>query len=252
MLPFLAGMFTKAAVGKAILGTVGAAAVGAVQRKQAKKDLAEQRAYDEGAMQRMRDAASNAGFNPLTALRAGALSSFNTPGRILPTGGAAFAAQYLGDAIGEAFDKKANEPIEKYNAEIRRLEILQREADLSISRATLGQLKTPKALTGPEMPGKISNQYSQITVSKLPPRTSETAFQQSPPFLGPNIVTPAPTPSADAMEQQYGEPVSWAYGVSKLVADMYATGILAGERWAKQHGKVYGFNNPARGKLVRE
>ena len=121
-------------------GLITSIITGAISRRQAKKDLAEQRAYDEGAMQRMRDAASKAGFNPLTALRMGALSSFNTPGRVLPPGGAAFAAQYLGDAIGEMVDKKANEPIEKYNAEIRRLEILQREADIKLSRATLGSL----------------------------------------------------------------------------------------------------------------
>lgn len=165
MLPFLAGMFTKATLGKAILGTVGAAAVGAVQRKQAKKDLAEQRAYDEGAMQRMRDAASKAGFNPLTALRAGALSSFNTPGRILPPGGAAFAAQYLGDAIGEAFDKKANEPIEKYNEELRKVKLEQAKLDLSISRATLGQMAPKPDLYAPYgefIPVRVGNNTQQL------------------------------------------------------------------------------------------
>ena len=124
-LPFLA---------KTLVGAGVSAAVGNYQRKQAMKD---QRIAEETQFQRMRDAASRAGFNPLTALRAGALSSY--AGTTLPPGGAAFAAQYLGDAIGEAFDKKANEPIEKYNAEIRKLELEQRKADLSISRATLGQ-----------------------------------------------------------------------------------------------------------------
>lgn len=163
--PLITGMFTKAAVGKAILGTVGSAAVGAIQRKQAKKDLAEQRAYDEGAMQRMRDAASKAGFNPLTALRAGALSSFNTPGRNLPPGGAAFAAQYLGDAIGEAFDKKANEPIEKYNSKIRELEIKQREAELNISRATLGQMSANSDVYAPYgeyIPVRVGNNMQRL------------------------------------------------------------------------------------------
>jgi hypothetical protein len=120
-LPFLA---------KTAVGMVASAAVGNYQRKQALKD-------QENSMARMRDAASRAGFNPLTALRAGALSGFQQG---LPPGGAAFAAQYLGDAIGEAFDKKANEPIEKYNAEIRKLEVAQREVDLKLSRATLGNL----------------------------------------------------------------------------------------------------------------
>lgn len=181
MLPFLAGMFTKAAVGNAILGTVGAAAVGAIQRKQAKKDLAEQRAYDEGAMQRMRDAASNAGFNPLTALRAGALSSFNTPGRVLPPGGAAFAAQYLGDAIGEAFDKKANEPIDKYNAEIRKLELEQRKLDLSISRATLGQLSAPKTQLNIPPAGQKIGSSIQTTVL---PSTGASIAQEALDMLG--------------------------------------------------------------------
>lgn len=133
------GLFTKAAVGKAVLGAGASLAVGNIQRKQAMKD---QRIAEETQFQRMRDAASRAGFNPLSALRAGALSAYG--GTALPPGGAAFAAQYLGDAIGEAFDKKANEPIEKYNAEIRKLELEQRKMDIKLSRATLGGLNKPK------------------------------------------------------------------------------------------------------------
>lgn len=109
-------------------------------RRSAKKDLAEQRAYDRDAFVRLREDAERAGINPLTALRAGALSSTNTPGRILPPPGGAFAAQFIGDVAAAMFDKKANESIEKYNAEIRKLEVAQREADLNLSRATLGTL----------------------------------------------------------------------------------------------------------------
>lgn len=171
MWPLLTQLFTKATVGKALLGTASSLAVGAIQRKQAKKDLAEQRAYEEGSLQRMRDAASAAGFNPLTALRAGALSAFNTPGRILPPGGAAFAAQYLGDVIGEVFDKKANEPIEKYNAKIRELEIKQREAELSISRATLGEMQKSTdvySVYGEYIPVRVGDnvQKLEVTVAK--------------------------------------------------------------------------------------
>lgn len=168
MWPLITGLFTKATVGKALLGTASSLAVGAIQRKQAKKDLAEQRSYEAGSLQRMRDAASKAGFNPLTAFRAGALSAFNTPGRILPPGGVAFAAQYLGDAIGEAFDKQANEPIDKYNAEIRRLEILQRQADLSIARATLGTIGKNTDLYssyGEYIPVRVGDNLQQLEVS---------------------------------------------------------------------------------------
>lgn len=124
-LPFLA---------KTLVGAGVSAAVGNYQRKQALKD-------QENSLVRMREAASRAGFNPLTAIRAGALSGFQQG---LPPGGAAFAAQYLGESIGEAFDKKANEPIEKYNAEIRKLELEQRKMDIKLSRATLGGLSKPQ------------------------------------------------------------------------------------------------------------
>lgn len=151
------------------LAKVGSSIVsGIIGRRSAKKDLWEQRQYDRQALARLREDAENAGFNPLTVLRAGALSSMNTPGRILPPPAAAFAAQYLGDAIGEAFDKKANEPIEKYNAKIRDLEIKQREADLSISRQTLGQMTTnsdPYANYTGTIPVRVGDNTQQLDVT---------------------------------------------------------------------------------------
>lgn len=93
--------------------------------------------------------ARKAGINPLTAIRGGAIMPASVPTTPDMTG-FQFAAQYLGDAAEAWINKDKTESVEKYNAEIRKLELEQRQADLKISKAALGQMNAPKtSVQGP-------------------------------------------------------------------------------------------------------
>jgi hypothetical protein len=104
------------------------------QRKQAIAD-------QDNQFVRMRNAAQRAGFNPLTVLRATGGQGFTA----LPTISKAAA---FGNAAGGIYDAVRQSPIDKYNKEVRDLEINQRKADLELMpmrgklmKAQLDQMK---------------------------------------------------------------------------------------------------------------
>lgn len=133
MFGFLAPLLSKitaSAIGKAAVGGVVSAVASNIGRKTTKPRI---------DFQGMRDDAQRAGFNPLTVLRSGGMSGYMIPAMSKQS----FAGQMLGGAMTGAFDAWANKDIEEYNAEVRRLDIEQRKADLSISRSTIAQMNRP-------------------------------------------------------------------------------------------------------------
>jgi hypothetical protein len=134
MFAFLPALFAKVAtstIGKAAISTAVSAVAGNIGRKTTNPSI---------DFQAMRDDAQRAGFNPLTVLRSGGMSGYMIPAMSKQS----FAGQMLGGAMTGAFDAWANKDIDAYNAEIRRLEIEQRQADLSISRSTITQMNAPR------------------------------------------------------------------------------------------------------------
>jgi hypothetical protein len=95
----------------------GAVVGGLFQAKAAKEQRKQAIADQDQQFVRMRDAAEKAGFNPLTALRFTGLPTFSKY--------AAFGNVAMG--ITDAF---INRPIDKYNKEVRDLEIKQRKANI--------------------------------------------------------------------------------------------------------------------------
>jgi hypothetical protein len=123
MFAFLApllGKFTASAIGKAAIGGVVSAVAGNIGRKTTNPSI---------DFQAMRDDAQRAGFNPLTVLRSGGMSGYMIPAMSKQS----FAGQMLGGAMTGAFDVWANKDIDAYNAEVRRLDIEQRKADLEMT-----------------------------------------------------------------------------------------------------------------------
>lgn len=121
-----------AAIKKLSLGTkllLGSNVVQGVSQYIAAKEQRKQAIADQDNQYvRMRNAAQRAGFNPLTVLRA--------------TGGQGFTglpviskAAAFGNAAAGIFDAVRQEPIEKYNAEIRELEKTQRKETIKNTRA---------------------------------------------------------------------------------------------------------------------
>jgi len=123
MFAFLAPLLGKlagSAIAKAAVGGVVSAVASNIGRKTTNPSI---------DFQAMRDDAQRAGFNPLTVMRSGGMSGYMIPAMSKQS----FAGQMLGGAMTGAFDMWANKDIEEYNAEVRRLDIEQRKADLEMT-----------------------------------------------------------------------------------------------------------------------
>lgn len=116
----LIGKIAGSSVAKAAIGGVVSAAASNIGRKTTNPSI---------DFQAMRDDAQRAGFNPLTVLRSGGMSGYMIPAMSKQS----FAGQMLGGAMTGAFDMWANKDIDEYNAEVRRLDIEQRKADLEMT-----------------------------------------------------------------------------------------------------------------------
>jgi hypothetical protein len=108
------------------LNIAAAAVSGLLSYKAAQQQRKQAIADQDNQYVRMRNAAQRAGFNPLTVLRA--------------TGGQGFTglpviskAAAFGNAAAGIFEAVRQAPIDKYNKQVRDLEIKQRKADLEIA-----------------------------------------------------------------------------------------------------------------------
>jgi hypothetical protein len=223
---------------------------GEEQRNQAKKD-------QDNQFVRMRNAAQRAGFNPLTVLR-------NTGGQGflgLPTLSKMAA---FGNAIGGMFDYYKQQPIDKYNKQVRDLTLKSMNADIAntlantrytgiLSKQALGSFGS---VNSTETGKLLSDRINQTTESgvdlpndpKVPQgyKVPDEVMEQFPLQVGPTSLSSAPMSAASVVEEQYGDAVSWFYGPVKFIADVYSTGVLSAH---KQTGT--GFNDPKRGQMVK-
>jgi hypothetical protein len=176
--PILGGLSTaaKLSIAGSVIGGVSSYAAAKKQRKQAIAD-------QDLQFVRMRNAAQRAGFNPLTVLRA--------------TGGQGFTglpviskAAAFGNMATGIFDAVRQSPIDKYNKEVRDLEIKQRKADLELmpmrGKLMKAQIDSLAGEVDPYLgyegfiPVKVgvNEQYLQIDVAKrlgILPNTPVTA-----------------------------------------------------------------------------
>jgi hypothetical protein len=122
-------------------GSIAGAVIGGLFQAKAAKEQRKQAIADQDQQfVRMRDAAEKAGFNPLTALRLTGGQGFGG----LPTFSKYAAFGNVAMGITDAF---INKPIDKYNKEVRELELEQRRADLAIAKQTLGAISKGTAKT---------------------------------------------------------------------------------------------------------
>ena len=106
---------------------LAATAIDGVSRYAAAKQQRKQAIADQNSQfVRMRNAAQRAGFNPLTVLRATGGQGFTG----LPTISKAAA---FGNVAAGIIDAVRQSPIDKYNKQVRDLEIKQRKAELELA-----------------------------------------------------------------------------------------------------------------------
>lgn len=242
------GAFGASAKTQAIVGGLASYVAAKQQRKQAIAD-------QDNQYVRMRDAAQRAGFNPLTVLR-------NTGGQGFTGLPVISKAAAFGNMATGIFDAVRQAPIDKYNQQVRDLEIKQRQADLKIAGMTIGKMSKPIVNAISKKPSGISvfdvNKKANVTTKSgfdLPndPQIPEGYFvpdlvmTQNPVHLGPISISASPFSPTSVVEEQYGDPVSWAYGFIKAGTDLYHTGMKTAFELGAE-----GFNNPKRGQMVKK
>lgn len=237
----------------------------------------------------MRNDAEKSGFNPLTVLRAGGLSAY---GSVTTTGNElvstvekqtnsvtmpsfskqSFAGQFLGNMMTAGFDAWANQDIDRYNQQIRELELAQRQADLAYTKGLSGQLSATRYNQQPAINNVLKfgagASDTPISVSTLDPtmdwlggKTLDDVFAQTPventvsktadntyvnnmiqaqlfPMVTPggNIVYVPWDPQDADLGAMLGGSLSYgAFSVFDAV-----------KQYAKDHALSFGFNNPVR------
>lgn len=170
--------------------------------------------------------ATAAGFNPLTAIRNGGSAGFttttsptisNTPEILSNLGGV------LGQALGDKLD-----PINAKKREIDTLLVDRQLRQLKEGPQVAGSFKVPRTFTGtkvsqqlvPRLGASSANKTASVPAAYNPNKYEVTeatkvnygnqSVWQSNPWL----------PSADTIEQDFGDVAGSAYGVPKLAADL--------------------------------
>jgi hypothetical protein len=205
---------------------IAAAAIGGLLSYKAAQQQRKQAIADQDNQYvRMRNAAQRAGFNPLTVMRA--------------TGGQGFTglpviskAAAFGNAAAGIFDAVRQAPIDKYNKQVRELELEQRRADVAIAKQTLGAMSKATTMG---MTGRGNN-----------PEATDSRTAVTTPA---GTTSPANVSDAEAYEQRYGDIVQEVAGVGILLSDLYNTGLISAET---AFGKKPSYNNPARAQMVKK
>jgi hypothetical protein len=218
----------KLSMASSVVSGLSSYAAAKAQRKQAIKD-------QDNQLVRMRNAAQRAGFNPLTVLRATGGQGFTG----LP---AISKAAAFGNMATGIFDAVRQSPIDKYNKQVRDLEIKQRKADLELMpmrgklmKAQYNDLMTQTGFGGLLQTPKL--QGDPVIPTGFVP-SKESTEQHVVGGFG-KTIHPSSMSSASTVEEQYGEPVSWAYGISKLAADVINTGHVEWKGYLDRKGYKY-------------
>lgn len=233
------GLFTAiAGIGSAILGS-----------RAAKKQRANAIEDARLALPRLRESAEEAGFNPLTALSNGGLSSFQN----LPSGVAPLASQQVLSGIGSALDShfSSAEKLEEANAEadldLKKLQIERMKAGgaypvIQRTFSTGTGYSSPRAKTGGPAnlgvrpmgidafggPAELGDNVSAAppgigSYGLLPqanPKSGETLNTNPFPVRGglTRYVDPR-NPDAEHAEQRYGDITQEVFGIGNMIDD---------------------------------
>lgn len=187
------------------------------QQQYAQQALQEQRVYDRGTLQRIRDDALESGFNPLSVLRNGGTSiGANTYLQAPALSSNDFFAQGLMQAIDTGF----NAPQRELDAETQRLQN-------DLYRAQIGELEANTAYLS-RSHGFGVPAVEQYGVSSDGSNSGSDGVAVQPMAdvvavrVGGNTVRPSlGWSNAQEFEDRYGDVASAAYGFGVLIADTF-------------------------------
>lgn len=222
-----------------------------MQREWQIEDRDEERAYNRVQLDETRDYsrqvysqlvedAQAAGFNPLTALRNGGGSSYNSGAAHAPLSATPLSRQAPvkqavgGSAIGDAFTR-AGDFISNFDpfADQKR-EQEYRLVESQISALNASALSGVPRGGGSFASGSVERRPSgQSGALGKPTKWEVGDVSVTNPF---KVIDVANVSDAAALEQRYGEPGSWLGGVRNIIVDGVYAGYQ-GARWAA--GKAY-------------
>lgn len=196
----------------------------------------------------LRNAAQRAGFNPLTVLRSGTAGAFQNAGIASYTQQPLLTSNSFAEMLQDAEESqvrmdnmRAQERNMQHQQDMDKLNYDLRRAELELARAQIGPLASGNAtesdfeqLTGID-PGKIPGD-PKVPEPFVVPKES---MEQFPVTAFGTALHPAPVSPTAVVEEQYGEPLSWAYGVFKLTADVVNTGHVEWNEYLKKQGYVH-------------
>jgi hypothetical protein len=175
---------------------------------------------------------------------------------------AGFMQQFVQQGYNAWTTHPDNDPLKKYNEEVRKLTLEGMRTNIKLSKAQIDELYRNKGTSF--VPGTKTG-ITTLGVSKAMAMTDEgvpipndptipsgytvpkEVMEQFPMHIGAITVSPAPMSPAAVIEEQYGDAMSWLYGPMKLGADIYHSGMV----WAFNNG-AQGFNNPKRGQMIKK
>jgi hypothetical protein len=214
------------------------AAAEAAYKRQLAQDKKNRQLAKQDASNKFTDltaAAKKAGINPLTALRATGGAGFGMYGGMTAVAPVLsrfnFATTFATNVGKQVLNYKQNAPIDKYNAEVRKLELEQRRLDIKLGKQQLNALRSVGVGIGSNK-GNNPDATNSRTAVTTPAGTT----------------TPANVSDAEAYEQRYGDIMQEVAGIGILLSDLYNTGLISAET---AFGKKPSFNNPGRGEMVK-
>jgi hypothetical protein len=129
-----------------LAGTIGKSILGGAMSAVASNLLKPKVQNPRIDFKQMRDDATAAGFNPLTAMRSGAMSGYMIPALSKQS----FVGQFLSGAIRAGTDAFLNKDIDLYNEEIRKLNLQERKLNIGIMSKQLANMDAPISTSIPK------------------------------------------------------------------------------------------------------
>jgi hypothetical protein len=154
-----------------LAGTIGKSILGGAMSAVASNLLKPKVQNPRIDFKQMRDDAAAAGFNPLTAMRSGAMSGYMIPALSKQS----FVGQFLSGAIRAGTDAFLNKDIDAYNAELRKLNLIEKTQNIKLGKQQL-KMDMPKEIglfnqDGTAVTDKMGNQIKvDATYSEAIPK----------------------------------------------------------------------------------
>lgn len=220
------------------------------QQQYAQQALEEQRVYDRGTLQRIRDDALESGFNPLSVLRNGGTSIGANTYLQAP---ALSSNDFVGQALMQAIDTGFNAPQRELDRETQRLQNDLYRAQIGELQASSQYLARSHGFGVPAVEDYgVSSETSSPSLVSSDPLASGSIYDGAPDGVdgSRNLSTPfgwwytdsrwAP---ASAAEEEGAEPMSWAWSAA---ATSWNAGLNVREHLLKPAYYNYLQNSSAR------